>query len=174
MRKFVFAFMAVFLLAAPAFAAGKYAVVDMRFLASNCQFAQEAKGKLEREFKPEAESINALQEELKQKVEDMKVQAAALSPQAREDKRVEVQRLGRDLEDKKRAYARRVQNARTNMSRNVSALILTAVSEYGKEHGYEMIFDNMPPQVLYADESVDITKPVLAEVDRIYNEKKKK
>lgn len=173
MRKFLLALLATLLLATPALAAGKIGLVNMRGLATKCEAADVARKKMKEEFGPEAEKIKSLENELKKQVEEMKVQAAALSPQAREDKKVEAIRMKRDLEDKKRAYARKLQAADARIRKDLSSLIVKGVKTFAKNNGYDLILDNMPPQVLYATENMDVTSKVLVEVNRIWREGKK-
>lgn len=151
----------------------KIAIVNMQAIASQSEAAQNAQQKMKATFGTEKDQLEKQANDLKKKADDMKVQAAALSAEAKEDKKVEFIRLKRDLEDKTRAFARKVEAAELRVRQEMAALILQAAKEYGEKKGYTLILDGAAAGVVHADKGIDATKDLLEEVNRLYRTGKK-
>lgn len=151
----------------------KIAIVNMQAIASQSEAAQDAQKKMKATFGAERDQLEKQANDLKKKAEDMKVQSAALSAEAKEDKKVEFIRLKRDLEDKTRAFARKVESAEVRVRQEMAAIILKAAKEYGEKKGYTLILDGAAAGVVHADKTIDVTKELLDEVNRVYRAGKK-
>lgn len=173
MRKIIVLSLLLTLVAAvPAFA-GKIGYVDSIKLVTESEPAKAASEKMEKDFGAENKEVTGLIQQYKKKVEEMKVQAAALSESAREDKKVELLRLKRDVEDKQRALARKVQAANESVRHTIAAMIVKATQDFAKKNQYDMVFDKAYPSMVYAAPGLDVTKEVLVELNRVYREGKK-
>lgn len=173
MRKAIFlSLLMVLLVTVPAFA-GKIGYVDSIKLVTESEPAKAASEKMEKDFGPENKEVVALIKQYQKKMEEMKVQAAALSEAAREDKKVELLRLKRDVEDRQRALARKVQAANESVRHTLAAMIVKATQDFAKKNQYDMIFDKAYPSMVYATPGMDVTKEVLVELNRVYRENKK-
>ena len=173
MRKSLFlSLLLVMIMAVPA-VAGKIGYVDSLKLATESEPALSAHEKMKADFGPEGKEVEAMVKSYQKKVEELKVQAAALSEAAREDKKVELLRLKRDVEDKQRALARKVQAANESVRRTMSGMIVKAVQDFASKNQYDMIFDKAYPSMVYATGSLDVTKEVMVELNRIFREAKK-
>ncbi|HEU6437142.1 MAG TPA: OmpH family outer membrane protein [Nitratidesulfovibrio sp.] len=151
----------------------KIAIVNMQAIASQSDAAQDAQKKMKATFGAEKDQLEKQANDLKKKADDMKVQSAALSNEAKEDKKVEFIRLKRDLEDKTRAFARKVEGAEMRVRQEMASLILQAAKEYGDKKGYTLILDGAAAGVVHADKTIDVTKELLDEVNRVYRAGKK-
>lgn len=146
----------------------KIGVVNMQVIAMQSEPAQEAQKKMKSTFGPEKDQLEKTAKDLQKKAEDMKAQSAALSPEAKEDKKVEFIRLKRDLDDKTRAFARKVEAAEMRIRQDMAQIILKAAKEYGEKKGFAMIIDGASGGVIHAEKSLDVTNDVLAEVNRLW------
>jgi outer membrane protein len=145
MRKAIFLSLLMVLLATvPAFA-GKIGYVDSIKLVTESEPAKAASEKMEKDFGPEN----------------------------KEDKKVELLRLKRDVEDRQRALARKVQAANESVRHTIAAMIVKATQDFAKKNQYDMIFDKAYPSMVYATSSLDVTKEVMVELNRVYRENKK-
>ncbi len=153
--------------------AGKIGYIDSLTLASESDAAQAAGAKMKAEFGPENQELEALAADYQKKLQELEVQAAALSQTAREDRKLELVRMRRDVEDRQRALSRKVQAANESVRRSISALILKAVDTFAKKNQYDIVFDKSYPSMVYAVPGLDVTKEVMVEVNRLYRESKK-
>src|SRR6218665_1876903 len=129
MRKILLAIIALSLFAAaPAQAAGpqKIGLINLKKLMLESEPAAEAKKKMEESFSAEKKEIDKKSEELKKMSEQLRLQADALTPEAREDKKVEFVRLKRDLEDQARTFTRKVQSADAQIRQDILTIIAKA------------------------------------------------
>lgn len=172
MRKFVFALFTVLFCASTAFA-GKIGVVDIQAVAGKSEAAQAAREKVKKDFSPKEAELKRLVDEFTKKKNEFQLQAAALSASAREDKKVEIVRLQRDLQDKQRAFARELQAANNSVKLGLSKGIVKAINTYAKKNGYDMIISR-GAAVPYANSSVDVTNDILVEVNRLWRQDNKK
>lgn len=171
MRKILLALVALSLFAAaPAHAqqAQKIGLINLQKLMLESAPAAEAKKKMEANFSAEKKEIDKKSEELKKMSEQLRLQSAALTPEAREDKKVEFVRLKRDLEDQARTFTRKVQAADAQIRQDILTVIAKACQEYGKKKGFAAIFDATHAGVAYADATLDVTSEVMVEVNRIW------
>lgn len=173
MRKILFLSIVLVLAFSVAANAGKIGYIDSIKLATESEPAQSATAKMKQDFGPESKEIETMVKELQKKMEEIKVQAAALSEAAREDKKVDLLRMKRDAEDKQRALARKVQAANESVRRTISVMIVKAAQDYAKKNQYDMIFDKAYPSMVFAEPSLDVTKEVMVELNRIYRDGKK-
>ncbi len=173
MRKsFFLSLVLVLAMALPA-VAGKIGYVDSTVLAQESEPAHAAQEKMKADFGPENKEVETMAKDYQKKMEELKLQAAALSEAAREDKKVELLRLKRDVEDKQRALIRKVQAANESVRRTMSGMIVKAVQDFAKKNGYDFIFDKAYPSMVFATGSMNVTKEVMVELNKIYREHKK-
>ena len=159
----------VMLFAAPAFAADlKLGIFSMQYVATQCDAAKVVQKKMQDQFAGEKSALEKQEAELKRRADEMQNKGAALSAEAREDKRTQFIRLKRDYEDKARNFLRRVEQSELKARQDITSLIVKAVQEIGNSKQYTVIMDGMSAGVLHADKSVDITQLVLDESNRIY------
>ncbi|MFV0422909.1 OmpH family outer membrane protein [Oleidesulfovibrio sp.] len=177
MRKILLALVALSLFAAaPAHAQQpqKIGLINLQKLMLESAPAAEAKKKMEANFSAEKKEIDKKSEELKKMSEQLRLQSAALTPEAREDKKVDFVRMKRDLEDQARTFTRKVQAADAQIRQDILTVIAKACSEYGKKQGFAAIFDATHAGVAYADPALDVTSEVMVEVNRIWRAGAKK
>ncbi|MFI3271852.1 MAG: OmpH family outer membrane protein [Pseudomonadota bacterium] len=175
MRKvLIFTVLSLFLMAGTAAAADiKIGLVHMQELATKCDAAQEAQKKMEETFGAERDALEKQSAELQKKAEAMQAQFAALSPEAKEDKRVAFLSEQRAFQEKAQVFQRKVQAAEMRIRQEMALLITKASENYAKSKGYTIIMDGAAAGVLYGAEKLDITEAMLKEVNSVWKAAKK-
>ena len=125
--------------------------------------------KLNAEFQPvqtelnqTAQRLNALQEEIKK----MQQAATPATPQ-------QLQAKIDQYDEQKKAYERKGEDARANYQRRRTELLLPlqedvgkAIDAFGKANGITMIIDGTQVPIIYAADTIDITKAFIADYNR--------
>ena len=125
--------------------AAKIGVVDMQTVATQSVPAQAAKTTMESKFGTERNELEKQGEALKKKADALK------NPKASEEKKLDFIRSKQDLDQ--------------------VTLVFSATYEVARAKGFNFVVDVPAGGVLYADQSMDLTQDVLAEVNKIYKEK---
>ena len=86
-----------------------------------------------------------------------------MSAKEREDKQMEFLRLRRAFEEKSRNFARKVENTENQIRQSMAQQIYDAATTIAKQQKLDLILD-----AAAGTPSLDITKPVLAEVNRLW------
>ena len=117
---------------------------------------------LQNELNQTAKSLNALQEEIKK----MQGGATPATPQ-------QIQAKIDQFDEQKRAYDRKGEDAKTNYQRRRGELLLPlqedvgkALDAFGKANGITMIIDGTQVPLVYAADTIDITKAFIADYNR--------
>lgn len=140
-------------------------VVDRRKAVFNCQegrAAQEQFAKLEEtkreELRPTQELLRALQEEYEK-------QKFVLSPEALQDKRLEIVKQQRDLERAMREAEDDLQIRQLQLLQPIQKKLARVVKEVGKERDFTLIVDNGTEGFLYFQEGLDVTDVVIEKLN---------
>lgn len=175
MRKIIiFSVLSLFLMASTATAADlKIGIVHMQELATQCDAAKEAQKKMEETFGAERDALEKQSGELQKKAEAMQAQFAALSPEAKEDKKVAFLTEQRAFQEKAQIFQQKIQAAEMRIRQEMAMLIAKAAENYAKAKGYTMIIDGAGAGVLYGAEKLDVTDAMLKEVNAVWKAAKK-
>ena len=163
MRKlFVMTLVAMFVMAGSAFAADaaaplKIGVVDMQTVATTSEPALAAKKQMENKYGSE--------KKLRKKAELLK------NPKTSEDAKLAFLRSKQDLDQKTRNFMRKVEQDEVKLRQDMVTLVFNATYEVAQRKGYNFVVDVTAGGVLYAEQSMDLTQEVLAEVNKLYKEK---
>jgi outer membrane protein len=149
-------FIVIALLAQAAFAeeAGKIAVVSLARVFDSYEKTKDVDAALEKKGAKKNKERDALVD----KVNRAKDEAQLLSRDARQKKEEELNDLMRDLQDFDREARVELRRERDDLVKDIFEEMDQVISKYGKERGYDMIFDERV--LLYADDSIDITKEI--------------
>ncbi|MDR2573943.1 MAG: OmpH family outer membrane protein [Desulfovibrio sp.] len=145
----------------------KIGVVDMQAIAVKSAPAEAAKKQMDERFGKEKEALEKQGEALKKKAEGLK------NPKASEEKKLEFIRAKQDLDQKTRNFVRKVEQDEVKLRQDMVSLVFQASYEVARAKGFNFVVDVTAGGVLYADQSMDLTEDVLAEVNRLYKEKEK-
>ncbi|WP_296304708.1 OmpH family outer membrane protein [uncultured Desulfovibrio sp.] len=143
----------------------KIGVVDMQAVATQSEPAKAAKEKMEKQFGKERESLEKQGEALKKKAEDLK------GPKASEEKKLAFIKSKQELDQKTRNFMRKVEQEEVKLRQDMVTMVFNATYEVAKRKGFTFVVDITAGGVLYADQSMDLTPDVLAEVNKIFKEK---
>ncbi len=139
----------------------KFGYIDMQQALNTSVAGKTAKEQLQAKLKKYQEQINGKQEELQRLKSDLEKQGTALSESARvakekdyQQKLKDFQRFTKDAEDDLRSRD-------ADFTKKIVEAMDKVVQEYGKKHGYTIIFDARSAGMLYADKKVDLTDEVL-------------
>ncbi|WP_297047131.1 OmpH family outer membrane protein [uncultured Desulfovibrio sp.] len=165
---------ACLLMSAPAIAAdasavpaAKIGVVDMQTVATQSDPAKAAKEQMESKYGKERASLEKQGESLKKQAEALK------NPKASEEKKLAFIRAKQELDQKTRNFLRKVEQDEIKLRQDMVTLVFSATYEVARAKGFNFVVDVTAGGVLYADQSMDLTQDVLAEVNKLYKEKKK-
>ncbi len=127
-----------------------------------------AQQKLQSQFGAEKTQLEKQAKDLQSKGEALQAQVAKMSAKEREDKQMEFLRLRRAFEEKSRNFARKVENTENQIRQSMAQQIYDAATTIAKQQKLDLILDAAAGSVMYATPTLDITKPVLAEVNRLW------
>lgn len=174
MRRLLLAVFFIFLLAGGvSFAADasnvppvKIGVVDMQTIATESEPAKAAKTQLENKYGKERQALEKQGNALKKQAEGLK------NPKVSEDKKVAFLKAKQKLDNDTRNFLRKVEQDEVKLRQDMVTLVFSATYEVARAQGYNFVVDVTAGGVLYADQSMDLTQAVLAEVNKQFNEKK--
>ena len=153
-------------MAGSAFADMKIGVFNSQAVAMDSDAAKAAQ--LQSQFGAEKTQLEKQAKDLQSKGEALQAQVAKMSAKEREDKQMEFLRLRRAFEEKSRNFARKVENTENQIRQSMAQQIYDAATTIAKQQKLDLILDAAAGSVMYATPSLDITKPVLAEVNRLW------
>lgn len=151
----VFAF--CFMVSSAAYAEIAVGIVDMQALVSQSVPAKETKSRMEKKY-------GAEKAQLEKQSKELQTFAESLKSGATEAKKTEFISKKRDLDEKVRSLARKVDQD----SNEVLEMIFYSTAQVAKRKKLDMVVEVRNGGVMYALPSMDITKDVLNEVNAQY------
>ncbi|MGA3048418.1 MAG: OmpH family outer membrane protein [Terracidiphilus sp.] len=141
----------------------KIAVIAFQVAVAQTNEGQRNYAELEKKFAPREAKAKALNDEIENLTKQLQTQGATLQDAER------VTRL-KTIDDKKKELERMTEDLRTDgnqdiqqMYQTLASKVFDVMSTYATQNGFTMVLDMSQQQgtVLYADPSLDITKPVI-------------
>ncbi|MDE5832667.1 MAG: OmpH family outer membrane protein [Desulfovibrio sp.] len=145
-------------------APARIGVVDMQTIAMECDAAQAFKEQMESKYGKERSSLEKQGQDIKKQAEALK------NPKTSEAKKVAFLQSRQKLEQTTRNFMRKVEQEEIKFRQDMVAMVFNAAYEVARAKGYNFVVDVTGGGVLYADPSMDLTKDVLAEVNKIYKD----
>lgn len=164
---YILALLAAVALAWPGAAAAdtKLGFVDMQKVVNNSKEAKTVETKLNEllekkraQFKPKEEEFNKLKGELE-------TQAGVLSPEALEERQIELGQMKNKLEREVEAAQEEVAIERRKMLAPLLKRIQDVIIEIGKTEGFSMVVERHPG-VLFMNDALDITQTVIDRLNK--------
>jgi len=146
----------------------KVGIANMQKVVSESQANKEAEKKLTETFSAERTQLEKLGKDIEKLTDEMKNQASALSVEAKQAKRAQLVQMMRDHNDRTRAFNSKVRDAETVIRNEILAAVVIAAKEYAEKNGFDLILDSTQAGVLYSSDSLDVTKELLDEVNRVW------
>lgn len=156
--------------AAPAAASAptKIAVIQVQAALTATKEGQKAAAELEAKMGPRKKELDGRQAEIKEMQERLQRGGNTLSDSAKED-------LTRNIDTKTKSFNRQVEDAQAELEQEQQRVIgalgqkmMAVIDKYAQQNGYALVIDvsNQNTPVLYASNSVDITKEVIDLYDK--------
>ena len=152
----------------------KIGIVNMQSLIEECDAAKDALKLLSEQFSEERGELEKMAADLQRRAEELQAQSDFLSSESLEEKKREFVTRKRELEDRTRFFARKVETAEDRIRQDMQALIYKASQEFAEIGKYTIVLNGNQAGLLYADRSLDVTEDLLKEVNRIYRATKKR
>jgi outer membrane protein len=127
---------------------------------------KKANSELRSRVSPIESELQKMQDELKKLEEDFKNKAVALTQQAKTDKENELRGKLQKFAETQQRYQQTAQAEQKRLFEPLAALAQQVVTEYGAKNGYTAILEGS--QMMYANESINITKEVIREIDAAF------
>jgi len=173
MRKVFLTLLAVLFFATTASAQSLVGVVNMPRVIKESEAGISARDSLQKTFKSVQEDINKQKSELEKMRTELQNQSMVLSQSAKIDKEEEFKRRIRDLQDAMQSFQRKYKEEEQKLSEPIIYMIMEVMKDYGTKKGYALLVDRMNSGVLFADDTADITKEIIVEVNKAWRAKKK-
>jgi len=154
--------------AAPGAAPTKIAVIQIQAALVSTKEGQKAAAELETKLSPRKKDLESKQGEIKDLQEKLQRGGNTLSDSAKED-------LTRSIDSKTKSYNRDLEDAQAELEQEQQKLInqlgqkmMAVIDKYAQSNGYAIVLDvsNQNTPVLYASNTVDITKEVIDLYDK--------
>lgn len=143
-------------------------VVDMQSIAMESDPAKAAKDEMESKYGKEKAALEKRGAALKKQAESLK------NPKTSDEKRRSFITTKQKLDQDTRNFVRKVEQDEVKFRQDMVTMIYSAAYQVARAKGFNFVVDIVGGGVLYADKSMDITKDVMAEVNRLYQENKNK
>lgn len=148
--------------------AARIGVVDMQAIATDSEPAKAAKAQMEAKYGKEHAALEKQGNALKKQAETLK------NPKVKEQTRIDFIKAKQKMDKEAQSLMRRVQQDEAKLRQEMITLIFSATYEVARAKGFNFIVDITAGGVLYADQSMDLTQDVMAEVNKIYAANKDK
>jgi len=152
----------------PALAQQKIGVVQVQSAIVGTKEGQKAAGELETKMGPKRKELEGKQAELRKLQESLQKGGSVMNEQARAQ-------LAREIDTKNKDYQRSLEDAQAEFQaeqdrllNDLGAKLMAVINKYAKDNGYSLVIDVSNPQtpVMYASETIDITKEVIDLYDK--------
>jgi len=148
----------------------KIAYIDMREIFTNSEPAKQAKGKLESKF-------GADRDKFEKQAKDLQKQRESLQNPGPNPNREEFEKKRRDYITKQQEFDRKAQEFGAKLEKEEAQLrndmldiVFKAAKELAVKKGVSYMVGDVNAGILYADPSLDMTKELMEEVNRMWKE----
>ncbi len=139
----------------------KIGYLDMQRALNNSDAGREAKEQLQTKLKKYQGEVNIKQEELQNLKSGLEKQGVALTDAARAAKEKDYQQKLKDFQRFTKDAEEDLQAKDAEFTKKIVEAMDKVVQEYGKKHGFTVIFDSRGAGMLYADQKADVTDEIL-------------
>jgi len=141
----------------------KVAVIAFQAAVAQTNEFQRNYADLQKKYDPKRQQLNALSDEIDKLTKQLQSQAATMNDAERTSRSNAIdtkkKQLQRDAEDAQNDFQQELQD----MFKSVGAKVYDVMASYAEQQGYTLVLDasQQDTPVLYAVDSVNITKPVI-------------
>ena len=146
------------------FAQAKIGVVNMEEAVNNTKAGKRAQAELKRKAEKYEKELKDMQAKIKKLAKEMENAGMLLKPEAKVTKQREYERMVRQLQERDREARQDINLAQREAFKPILQKMRAILDEIGKKGGYALITETRA--VLYAPNSANITKQVIAAYDK--------
>ena len=146
----------------------KIGVFNSQSIAIDSEPGKAARQKLESQFGAEKTQLEKQFKDMQSKAESLQAQMATLSQKAREEKQRDFMNQRRDFEEKSRNFTRKVESFELQIRQNLAKILFEASQNVSKNKSLNLILDSGTGAVFFVTPDLDVTKDMLAEVNRLW------
>lgn len=143
----------------------KMAYVDNDTLNSQYAPMQQNQQKLQQKQQEIQESMKDEIEEFREEAQDFQDNMDQMSKEERDKKQEKLQKKQQELQQKQQMKASTVQQENQQVSDSLKSEIHDKIEDYAKSHGYTYVLGSDDDNVLYAEDSKNITNDVLEKLN---------
>ena len=155
MKKIIIALTALLLLSVPAFAASKFAYVDLQKALNLSKAGAQAKSDIAEQAKKYETEFKIKQGEFLKLKGELEKQAALLSDTAKQEKVKEYQQKAAALQKFQQDAKRKLQQEDGKRTQEILKELSAILKKFGKEGKYTMIIERSEGGLIYVDEKLD-------------------
>lgn len=180
MKKVAMAVAAVLLLVSAAGAAGgKTAFVDTQMVFEKTKLGQKYQGIIREYYESRKKVLDQDYEEIQKAQEDYKKQSSMLNEKARKEKEEALSKKINEFEKKRSEYGNEIDRKQNELYRDFNQAMTEVLKDLAKKEKVSMILNKAidilgkseVPSVLYADDDLNFTDRVIAEMDKKQEQK---
>jgi outer membrane protein len=173
-KKFLLLFLALCVTASAAHAAGKTAFVDTQAVYEGTKLGKKYQGVLREYYDSRKKILDLDADEIQKLREDYAKQSAVLKPEARKDKEETINRKIGEWDKKREEFNNELSRKNEELSQEFNKEMTAILKDLARKEKVSLILNRSislmtkgeVPSVLYADDDLDLTKKVIAEMDK--------
>jgi len=150
----------------------RIAYFEMDSVAANFEKAKEMQSELEKKEDKMNAEMNRLQNLYQQKYVTFQQHGATMTSTQLDAARNELGQLDQTIKDTKASMDQDYKTYYVQTQQEILSMIRKFCSEYNKDKRYAIIISNEPGLVFYKDSTMDITRDLLAGLNKMYGKKK--
>ncbi len=150
---------------------GKIGFIDLREIISTSDVGKQAAADFKKTFEKRKASIQQMEADLKKRKDEIEKQRSVVKEDVMREKELDYQKHYRD-------YQRLVADSNEELSQRDQELakklipdVMKIVNNFGEKEGYSVILDINNPIVVYHAKGSNITKRIVAEMNKSYSSK---
>ena len=148
----------------------KIAVIDLQQVVRKSEAGQQALAKLQAKFDTLKKQLEAKEAELRKFKEDLEKKAPLLSPEAREEKEREYQKMLREYQAQREDAQYEMKQAEQKALQPIMKDLEKVVKKMAQDEGYDLLLEKRMPGVYWTSPSIDITDHIV----ELYNQYRRK
>ena len=154
----------LFILITPPVLAGdfKIAVIDLPQAIQATNDGKIAKKKLTQEYQFMEKTLQKKEFGLKEKIQSFEKKALLLSESKRMEQQKEIQKMSLALQQESQKFQLEIQKKQMEATRPIIAKLQKQIEILAEKKGFDLILNKGPDNVLWAKDSIDITKDVIS------------
>ena len=125
-----------------------------------------AKAVFQKEVERIQRDLKGKQDELNKLKEEIELQGAMLTPEARAEKQRQYENKLRDFKRLYEDYQEEMRREDAQLSEKILRKLMQIIEVYGEANGYDLILEKTQSAVLYKSELLDITLEIIREYDK--------